>query len=104
MTETKTKRARYVRADGVAVELDLDKLIQRRHAERLKTEPERPAEDAWRAAERMAAAERDQRLKYNRLAVEEHLRGVYLRRYHEKDARVVELGGTTLATVESEAS
>lgn len=81
---------------GEKVDADIDNFISKRHEKRVAEEGERAVEDAWKAAERRAAAERDRQFKYSRLAAEEHLRGVYLRRYQEKDARVVALGGTPL--------
>jgi hypothetical protein len=43
---------------GEAVEHELDAFISKRHEQRLKTEGERPIEEAWRERERESAARR----------------------------------------------
>ena len=43
---------------GEAVEHELDAFISRRHEQRLKSEPEREAEAAWKASERRQEAPR----------------------------------------------
>jgi hypothetical protein len=48
---------------GEAVEHELDAFISKLHEQRLKTEGERPIEEAWRESERRAEAHRREELR-----------------------------------------
>jgi hypothetical protein len=80
-------------AQGEKVELELDRLVERRHDRRVADEGERPAEEIWMESERAYDARRlaenraAWRNKYHRGQAERH-RGVLeaLVAYHEAEA------------------
>ena len=79
-------------APGEAVESELDRLITRRHDQRLKDEGHRPSEELWAASERAYFARRDEERRLERLTYHEgqaaRLSGALgaLVAYHEAEA------------------